>query len=71
MAKSYFEIIEQLSDEEALTKQPQMVRIEVHDEKEAIEKAVLYEDAFKGLSYKKFFHAHRVSEEEGCIVHEF
>ncbi len=70
MAKKYLEIIEQLSDEERLTKQDQMVRFEVRDEQEAIEKAVLYEGAFKGLNYKKFYHIHRLSEKEGCVVNE-
>ena len=70
MAKSYLEIIEQLTDEEMLTKQVQIVRLEVKDEQEAKEKADLYEGVFEGLNYKKFFHVHRVNKEEGCIVNE-
>ena len=70
MAKKYLEIIEQLSDEEALTKQAQMIRFEVQDEQEAKEKAKVYEGKFAGLKYKKYFHIHRLSEEEGCVVNE-
>ena len=71
MAKSYLEIIEQLTDKERLTQQVQVVRIEVRDEKEAKEKAASFEKDFKGLKYKKFFHIHRVDKEKGCIVNEF
>lgn len=70
MPKKYFEIIEQLTDEEMLTKQAQIVRIEVQDEQEARKKAVLYENVFEGLNYKKFYHIHRVNKEEGCIVNK-
>lgn len=68
MVRKYFEIIEQLSDEEALTKQAQMIRLEVKDEQEAKTKAQIYEGAFEGLNYKKRFHIHRLNEEEGCVI---
>ena len=68
MAKNYLEIVEQLSDKDALTKQAQMVRFEVKDEQEAKTKAQIYEGAFKSLNYKKQFHIHRLNEEEGCVV---
>ena len=70
MPKKYLEIVEQLSAEELLVQQPQMVRIEVQDEQEARKKAILYVGAFKGLNCKKFFHIHRLNEEEGCVVNE-
>lgn len=66
MAKKYLEIIEQLTEEEALTKQPQMMRVEVQDIAEAKLKAVDYEEMFSGLKHKKWFHEHRKSEDEGC-----
>lgn len=70
MAKKYLEIIEQLSDEEALTQWPQTIRLEVKDEQEAVEKAAIHEGIFKNLNinYKKYFHTHRLNEEEGCVV---
>lgn len=68
MTKHYLEIIEQLTDEEALTQSPQVIRLEVKDENEAKTKASLYEGIFSGLNFKKQFHTHRLNEEEGCIV---
>ena len=53
MIKKYLEIIEQLSEEEMLEKQPQIVRLEVKDETEAKSKLKEYEPAFKGLKYTK------------------
>jgi hypothetical protein len=68
MAENYLEIIEKLTEEQALTQWPQMVRIKVKDEQEAKTKAQSYEGLFTGLTYKKQFHTHRLNEEEGCLV---
>ena len=69
MAKYYLELVEELTVEEALTKWPQTVRLEVKDEAEAMTKAVDYEGIFKIFgNYKKQFHTHRLNEEEGCVV---
>jgi len=51
--KNYLEIIELLSEEEQFIKQPQIIRIEVIDKNDALEKVVLYESLFQGLNYKK------------------
>ncbi len=59
----YLEIIEQLSEEEMLEKQPQIVRLEVKDETEAKEKLKEYEPAFEGLKYKKQLHIHKHSKD--------
>lgn len=53
MIKKYLEIIEELTEEEKLEKQPQMIRIEVEDEAEAREKLKIFEPAFEGLNYVK------------------
>ena len=57
----YLEIIEQLSDEELLFKQPLFLRIEVSSEEEAREKAKEYEPLFEGRKYTKRLHIHRHS----------
>jgi len=57
----YLEIIEQLSDEELLYKEPLFLRIEVSSEEEAREKAKEYEEIFKGRKYIKRLHIHKHS----------
>jgi len=46
--KKYLEIMEQLSEEEALEGQPQFLRIEVASDEEAIQKANEYKSIFIG-----------------------
>ena len=57
----YLEIIEQLTEDEALTKQPQVIRVEVKSEAEARALLPNYESAFKGLNCVKQLHIHRHS----------
>jgi len=57
----YLEMIEQLSDEELLYKEPLFLRIEVSSEEEAREKAKEYESLFEGRSYIKRLHIHKHS----------
>ena len=57
----YLEIIEELSEEEALYKQPQLLRIEVSSEEEAKEKLKELESLFKGKKYIKRLHIHKHS----------
>jgi len=60
--RNYLEIIEQLTEEEMLEKQPQIIRIEVKNKTEAKTKSKQYESVFKGLKYKKQFHIHKHSK---------
>jgi len=53
MIKKYLEIIETLTEEEMLAKQPQIVRIEVTGLSDARDKLPEYEPAFEGLDYVK------------------
>ena len=55
----YLEIIEQLTEDESLTKEPQTVRVQVKDEAEARALLPKYEPDFKGLNYIKRFHIHK------------
>ena len=57
----YLEMIEQLSEEELLYKEPLFLRIEVSSEEEAREKAKEYESLFEGRSYIKRLHIHKHS----------
>jgi len=57
----YLEMIEELTDEERLSKEPLFLRIEVSSEEEAREKAKQYEPLFEGKNYTKRLHIHRHS----------
>ena len=70
MAKIYLEIIEQLTEEEMFTQQPQIVRIEVKDKQEAIEKLPQFEPSFTQKSYIKRLHTCRHEEGLGCVVED-
>jgi len=59
----YLEIIEKLSDEETLEKQPQILRVEVKDEEEAKKVLPDYEPLFADKSYKAQYHIHYHSKE--------
>jgi hypothetical protein len=68
MSKNYLEIIEQLTEEEMLIKQPQEVRIEVSSKEDAIEKLDIYEPAFIGLNYVKRYHICKHEEGQPCEI---
>lgn len=68
--KTYLEIKEQLTEEEKQVKQPQEIRIEVADKKEAISKLAVFKSVFKGLKYVKQVHYCRHSEGLPCKVEE-
>ena len=53
MVKRYLRILENLSDEERLEKQSQIILIEVVDEADAKIKAGIYEFAFAKLNHSK------------------
>lgn len=53
---TYLEIEEQLIPEDAIIKQPQIIRVAVASKDEAISKLPIYEPAFKGLNYIKRVH---------------
>ena len=57
----YLEMIEELTDEERLTKEPLFIRVEVSSEEEAKGKAKEYEPLFEGRKYTKRLHIHRHS----------
>jgi hypothetical protein len=54
--KLYLEIIEQLTEEGGFTKQPQIIRIEVKDKNEAMEKLPQFEPFFTERTYIKRLH---------------
>jgi len=68
--KQYLEIIEQLTEEEALIKQAQTIRIEVSSKEDAIDKVSIYEPAFEGLNYTKRYHKCYHEEGKSCQVEE-
>ena len=68
--KQYLEIIEQLTDEENLIKQPQIIRIEVSSKEEAIEKLLIYESIFEGLNYIKRYHICNHEAGQPCEIEE-
>ena len=57
--RHYAEIIEELTEDELLTKEPQMLRVEGKDETEARQLVEKYEPMFAGIKYKKQIHIHR------------
>jgi len=68
--RSYLEIIEQLTDEESLLKQAQIIRIEVSSKEDAINKLSIYESAFEGLNYIKRYHKCYHEENKSCEIEE-
>ena len=72
MIKNYLEIIEQLSEQESLEKQQQLIRIEVKDEIEAKKKLAEFEPAFAGLNYVKRMLTQRhwvdADKNQPCVV---
>ena len=52
----YLEIIEQLSEEELLTRQPQILRIEVPDEDKGLNYYKLVKNLFSNIHYIARFH---------------
>lgn len=68
--KKYLEILEQLTEEERQTKQPQTVRVEVSSKDEAISKLSTYESDFEGLNYIKRYHKCYHEEGSPCQVEE-
>ena len=55
----YAEIIEELTEDELLTREPQMLRIKCKDETEARQLVKKYEPTFAGIKYRKQVHIHR------------
>jgi len=54
--KTYLELNEILTPEEALIQQPLQVRVEVADKDDALAKLPLYEPDFEGRTYTKKIH---------------
>jgi len=57
----YLEMMEELTDEERLTKEPLFLRVEVSSEEEARKKAKQYKLLFEGRKYTKRLHIHKHS----------
>ncbi len=68
--KLYFEIIEELTEEEALIKQPQIVRLEVNSKEEANEKLLIYEPLFVKRNYVKRLHKCFHEEGQSCVIED-
>ena len=68
--QKYLEIIEQLTEEESFTRQPQTIRIGVATKQEAIDKLPLFEPLFVGKSYIKRLHTCYHAEGLPCTVEE-
>lgn len=68
----YLEIIEELSEEEELYKQPQILRLEVYSEEEAIDLVNKYKELFEGRKYVKRLHIcrHNKSGNIPCEIKE-
>lgn len=66
----YLEIIEELTEEEMLIREPLMIRVEVKDKNEAIQKAQELESLFTGKKYRKQFHIHYHQENMPCEIEE-
>jgi hypothetical protein len=64
--KKYLEIIESVEDETIDI--PQMIRIEVSDKENAIEKAQDYIGLFGGKEYKTQYHEHHHEKKSSCKV---
>lgn len=64
--KLYLEIIEQLTEEGGFTKQPQIIRIEVGDKNEAMEKLPQFEPFFAERTYIKRLHTCNHEDGEPC-----
>lgn len=68
--KQYLEIIEQLTEEEELIKQSQIIRVEVSSKEDAISKLSTYESTFEGLNYIKRYHKCYHEESQSCEIEE-
>ena len=68
--KLYLEIIEDLTEEELLTKQPQVIRIEVKDKDEALGKLKMLEPLFANRNYRKQLHYCYHDENKPCSIEE-
>ena len=66
--KQYLEIVEQLTEEELFTKQPQIIRTEVISKEDAIDKLNIYENLFTGLNYIKQYHKCYHEEGNTCEI---
>ncbi len=66
--KLYLEIIQLLTEEETLTSQPQMLRLEVVDDTDAMNKFEKYKSLFDGLKYVARIHYCRHDEGKSCSV---
>jgi len=70
MITHYVEIIEQITEEEAVTRQPIKVILEVADRAEAREVLPNYENLFEGKNYITRHHIHKHDEESQPCVYE-
>ena len=71
MITHYLEIKEQLTNEEAVTRQPMKVILEVVDRAEARAKLTLYEPLFLGRTYTTVHHIHAHGEEsQPCVLED-
>jgi len=66
--RTYFEMFEELTEEEMLTEQPQMIRLEISDEREAEKLLKEYEVHFRDRKYQARVHFCRHEDEEPCNV---
>ena len=66
MTHIYLEIEEQLSEEEAFTKQPRTLRIEVKDEDEAYQLYEKYKELFSDCNYVARIHYCHHDEGKPC-----
>lgn len=65
---TYLEIEEQLTPDDAIIKQPQMIRVVVASKDEAVSKLPTYEPAFAGLNYVKRVHYCNHDVGQPCTV---
>lgn len=68
MSKMYLELVEILTKDEKLVKSPQIVRLEVSDREEALEKLPEQEVLFVGRNYVKRIHTCFHQEKLPCQV---
>jgi len=64
----YLEIVEKLSEDESMVKQPQELRIEVSSREEAVKKYEELKHLFEGVSYVARVHYHYHDEGKPCEV---
>lgn len=66
MTHIYLEIVEQLSEQEAFTRQPRELRIEVKDEREALKLYEKYKELFSDCNYVARIHYCHHDEGKPC-----